>query len=261
MRNLVRLAVCFLCVGSGAIVAWADDPGGQITREMRMIREWQLYNNNGWRAVQQGNYVRAERAFHEAIAIVRPYEKTERRLMARSYGSLAQVLYQEGRYDEAEPLAKWVLKVRETEKGVKPDAVFQSLFLLGVVQRAQHRYGEAESTLRRALTLQEKIVGPNRYELAATLDVLAGVLSEQQKYKLAEPLYKQALAILDKVEPDQNPELAETSTHYAQLLRQTNRAPEAEDMEATAKMIEDTLATNATRVKRPQPNPGRSGVR
>jgi tetratricopeptide (TPR) repeat protein len=211
------------------------------------LRDWQDYNNAGWRYLKNKDYDKAEQRFLLAIKVLRPYEATERRLMARSYGDLARVLYHKGRYAEAEPLAKWALAVREKNPKVQPVEVFQSLYTLALIHRAQHHYGESELLLKRALALQEKAVGPSHVNLALTLDDLAGVDRDQGKYAEAEPLYKRALAIREKATPDENLDLADTSDHYAALLRRMKRTDEAEELEARALTIRDHVATKAAR--------------
>ena len=91
-----------------------------------VLRDWQSYNNGGWRLLNQGKYDRPEDYFRTAIEEIRPYQKTDQRLLARSYPDLARVLYHQGRYADAEPLAEWALTVRENYVRTNPDAVFQS---------------------------------------------------------------------------------------------------------------------------------------
>src|SRR5437764_14764398 len=102
-------------------------------------------------AYNRGNDERAAQAFRLAIDAVRPYEATERPLLARSYADFARVLYRQKRYEEAEPLAKWAAAVRESQRGAKAAQVAESLRLLAQIERARHRPGEAEPALKRAI--------------------------------------------------------------------------------------------------------------
>ncbi len=164
-------------------------------------------------------------------------------MLARSYGDLARVLYHQGRHAEAEPLAKWVLTVRDASKKTSDDARFQSVYLLGVIHRAQRRYDAAEPLLKRALQLQQVALGADHPELALTLDALAGIYREQGKYKDAEPLYRKALLLRERSSRGESLELAESSEHLAVLLRKINRNDEADDMDDRAKAIRDAVAT------------------
>src|SRR4051794_41619857 len=109
----------------------ATAPGAEIPIEA--IRDWAYQNDRGWRALLREEYPRAEEAFREAIRAILPYDVRDRRLLARSYGDLARVLYHEGQYAQAEPLARWSLLVREAHPKLNPDAVYQSLYLLAAI--------------------------------------------------------------------------------------------------------------------------------
>ena len=146
------------------------------------MRIWQHHNNNGWRQLDQGNYAKAAERFDLAIKEIRPYEKIARWLLARSYCDLARALYHQERYAEAEPLAKWALTVRDEDKKAKPDSVFQCLYVLAMIHKAQKHYADAEPLLKRAIALQEEHMGSGHVGTAMTLDQLAMVYSEQGKY-------------------------------------------------------------------------------
>ena len=143
--------------------------------------------------------------------------------MARSYCELARVLYHQKRYADAEPLARWALSVRDSDKKARPDAVFQCVYTLALIQSAQKHYGEAERLFKRALALQEKNLGRDHINSNLILDQLATVYVEQAKYAEAEPLYLRSIAIDERKTPDENLELAETAEKYAASLRLMKR--------------------------------------
>jgi tetratricopeptide (TPR) repeat protein len=202
--------------------------------------------------LSNGDYVKAEERFDMAIAAIRPYSASDRRLLARSYCDLARVLYHQERYAQAEPLAKWALSVRDADKKANPDVVFQSVYVLALIHTAQHHLSEAEPLLKRALELQEKALGPDHINVALTLDQLASVHVERGNYTAAEPRYRRALAIQERKTPDENLDLAETADHFAILLRRINRNVEAQKWEARARTIRDTVAAKAAAAKAKQ---------
>src|ERR1700734_2321317 len=145
-RLLTVLAASFL----SPCPARADDVPIEI------LTYWQFYNDTGWTYIRKGEYTKAEERFRMAIEEVRPFQKNEQRLLARSYADLARALYHQGKYTEAEPMAKWALSVRELYVKTNPDAVFQSLYTLAMIHSAQAHFDQAEVQLRRALELQEQ---------------------------------------------------------------------------------------------------------
>jgi tetratricopeptide (TPR) repeat protein len=207
-----------------------------------VVSHWQYYNNAGWIAFQNGDYVKAGQKFDAAIQILRPYQKIDQRLLARSYSDFARVLYAQKRYADAEPLAKWALQVREADPRIKPDAVFQSVLLLAQIQREQRRDKEAEPLFKQALALQIQALGAEHYQIALTLDDLAAISVNLGKYPEAETLYRRAIAIHEKINPLKNLALAETLEHYAAFLRRINRAADAGSNEFRARTIRNTHA-------------------
>jgi tetratricopeptide (TPR) repeat protein len=219
------------------------------------FRKWQFDNDAGWLAFRSGNLTRAEERFKAAIEDIHPYEKADPRLLARSYCDLAQVLIDQSRYDQAEPLAKWALTVREKHPRIQAEAIYQNLYVLAQIHCAQRRFADAEPLLRRALALQEKALGDNQPALATTLDDLAWVVAELGKLSEADSLYKRALAIFTRTLPANHLDIAATSEHYAVLLRRMNRLTEAEWLEARARTIRSEAATAAPRQQTGRPVP------
>lgn len=255
-RGLTALGAAVLTISlAGSGRAEAREPSIEV------LRDWKFYNNGGHQALLRGDYALAEYRFGEAIGVMRPYQATDARLLARTYHDLAQTLYYEGRFREAEPLAAWALAVREKGAKVPKASLFQSLYLLGMVRRGDKRFAEAEPLFRRALTIQEAEIGADHYENSQTMDELAGVLRDQGKYAEAERFYRRSLAIRDKVRPETNPDLAETAGRYAVMLRRANRAPEAEEQEARAAAIRDALATREAQAAADRLSRGYQGVR
>ncbi len=202
-----------------------------------VVSHWQYYNNAGTIALKRGDYATAELKFDAAIAILRPYQTIDQRLLARSFTDLAQVLYYQKRYAEAEPLAKWALQVRETQSKSKPEARFQSLFLLAMIHRAQHHGTAAVTLFQRALALQEQAFGRDHYQVALTLEKLAGIFAELGNSTQAEILFRRAMAIHEKFNPSENIALAKLLEHYAAFLRQIDRTADAESQETRARKI------------------------
>jgi tetratricopeptide (TPR) repeat protein len=213
------------------------------------LREWMAFSEEAAKQVGKRDYVKAEERLNLAIKEIRPYLPDTRRLMARSYCELARVLYHQKRYAEAEPLAKWALSVRDSDKKAQPDAVFQCVYTLGLIQYAQKNHRGAELLLRRALALQEQNLGYDHFNCIIVLNQLAVVYVEEAKYKDAEPLYVRAIAIHERSTPDETVDLAETAEKYAALLRLMKRYDDAEAWHARALAIRDNALTKAARAR------------
>ena len=126
---------------------------------LRALSDWMVHEQEAAKSFQNGDYSQAVERLTLAIRDIRPYLPETRRIMAKSYCDLAQVLYHQQRYDEAEPLARWALSVREADKKARPDTVFQCFYVLGRIQSARKNHAEAEQLYLRSLVLQEKSWG------------------------------------------------------------------------------------------------------
>jgi tetratricopeptide (TPR) repeat protein len=214
-----------------------------------VVRIWQHHNNNGWRHFDKGEFVKAAERFDLAIKEVRPFANIDRRLLSRSYCDLARALYQQGRYAEAEPLAVWALSERAADKRTKPDSMFQCVYVLAIIHKAEKHYTDAEQLLKRAIALQEKNVGPNHPGTAATLEQLAVVYTEQDKNGEAALLYRRLLSIYEQFNPDQNLDLADTAERYSAVMEKMHRPVEAERWKERAQTIRDNVGAAVAKAR------------
>ena len=157
---------------------------------MGVVSHWQYYQNAGWVAFQNRDLTTAEKKYTAAIKLLRPYEKIDQRLLARTYLDLARVLVARERFADAEQLAKWSLHIQEADRRAKPEAVFQNLLLLAQIARERHHDKEADLLFKRVLALQIQALGPEHYQIALTLDDLAAIAVNLGDYPEAESLYR-----------------------------------------------------------------------
>src|SRR3954447_7637906 len=113
MRDVSRVLPHFL---AGLVALWLGPvAAGAEEIPIRILQDWQYFNNTAWAYLNNGDYAKAEQRFKMAIEVIGPFQTSDQRLLARSYADLARVLYHQGRYADAEPLAKWALSVRESQ--------------------------------------------------------------------------------------------------------------------------------------------------
>ena len=216
---------------------------------LRALSDWIAHQQEASKCFQNGDLAGAEERLKLAIKDIRPYLPETRRIMARNYCELAHVLYCQQRFDEAEPLARWALSVRESDKYGKPESVFQCVYTLAMIEAAQKHHVEAERLFKRSLALQEENLGRDHINIDLTLNQLATVYVEQAKYADAEPLYLRSIAIHERKSPAENLDLADTADKYAALLRLMKRDDDAGKWRARAQAIRDTVANKAARAK------------
>ncbi len=206
-----------------------------------VLRTWGLENNKGWVAFDRGDLNTAELRFNGAIKVLQGFETTDQRLLSRSYFDLALVLEAQKRHAAAEPLAKWVLKVRERDPRTRDDTLFDSLYLLARIHRAQDQNAEAEALLRRALEIEERNTPADDPGPALTIMDIADLAARQKKYEEADALYRRAIAVLRHYDPDVNPTLADALEARARVFDHLNRPTDARAAESEARRVREAV--------------------
>ncbi|WP_437902736.1 tetratricopeptide repeat protein [Sorangium sp. So ce327] len=162
---------------------------------------------------QPGVTAQAQTPTQEAATAAQgPLEEAER------LNRRAVELHKAGRYDEAIPLARRALDLRENALGPEHPDVAITLHNLAALLKAKGDYAAAEPLFRRALAIQEKALGPEHPDVATTLNNLAALLATKSDYAAAEPLFRRALTIREKALGSEHPDVAESLNSLAGLL-------------------------------------------
>jgi tetratricopeptide (TPR) repeat protein len=139
-------------------------------------------------------------------------------------------LYQQGKYNEAIPLAEQALAIIKQQLGDNHPDTAQSLNNLALLYYSQGRYSEAEPLYNRSLAIIKQQLGDNHPDTATSLNNLAALYQSQGRYSEAEPLYKEALAIRKQQLGDNHPDTAQSLNNLAELYRVQGRYSEAEPL-------------------------------
>ncbi|WP_413166242.1 tetratricopeptide repeat protein [Capilliphycus salinus ALCB114379] len=150
-------------------------------------------------------------------------------------------LYEQGKYNEAIPLAERVLEIRETILGENHLDVASSMAWLAFLYSSQGRYSEAEPLYKQALEMLQKLLGTEHPHVATSLNNLAGLYRSQGRYSEAEPLYKQALEMLQKLLGTEHPHVATSLNNLAGLYSSQGRYSEAEPLYKQALEMDQKL--------------------
>ncbi len=157
-------------------------------------------------------------------------EGNENPQFAFSLNGLATLYYSQGKYNEAEPLYRRSLSIREKQLGENNPDFAQSLNNLAGLYISQGKYNEAEPLYRRSLSIREKQLGENHLDFAQSLIGLALLYYSQGKYKVAEPLYLRSLSIMEKQLGENHPHVATSLNNLALLYYSQGKYNEAEPL-------------------------------
>ena len=104
-------------------------------------------------------------------------------------------LDREGRFDEAEVIARQSLAIRRETLGNRHADVATSLHNLALVLKRKRDYEAAKLLYEESIDIRREVLGPAHQDLALSLNNLAVVLERQGDYGAARPLYEESLQI------------------------------------------------------------------
>ena len=188
---------------------------------------WDKYTRAGREAYEQGRYTEAEEMVLVALKEAKSFGAQDARL-ATSVNDLAVLFQAQERYEEAEPLHRRALEVREKTLGPEHPDVALSLNNLAMLYQVQRRYEAAEPLHRRALEVRNKVLGPDHLDVAQSLNNLGALYYKQGKYTDAEALHRQALEVREKVLGPEHPDVAVSLQNLAMLYQRQGKYAEAE---------------------------------
>jgi CHAT domain-containing protein/Tfp pilus assembly protein PilF len=139
-------------------------------------------------------------------------------------------LYEQGKYNEAIPIAERVLEIRERILGENHLDVASSMAWLAFLYSSQGRYSEAEPLYIQALEMYQKLLGTEHPDVATSLNNLALLYKSQGRYNEAEPLFKQALEMRQKLLGTEHPDVASSLHNLASLYFSQGRYNQAEPL-------------------------------
>jgi tetratricopeptide (TPR) repeat protein len=118
-----------------------------------------------------------------------------RTALDRTLNDLGLTYWEQGRYQEAEPLFLLSLSIKQSAKSDKTPEYATTLTNLGLLYNTEGRYTEAEPKLLDALTIRERILASNDPDLAHSYNNLALLYDNLNQIQKAIPLYEKALAL------------------------------------------------------------------
>lgn len=147
---------------------------------------------------------------------------------ASCLNNIAILYVSQSRYDEAEPLFRRSLEIREKQLGSYHPDTGTSLGNLAALFQSQGRYDEAEPLLLRSVGICEKLFGRYHSETGMSLFNLANLHISQGRSAETEQLYLRSLEIMEKQLGEDHPNTAIVLDRLAVLYDNQDRFDEAE---------------------------------
>lgn len=139
-------------------------------------------------------------------------------------------LHNAGKYNEALPLAKRVLQLREQALAPGHALIVDALSNLAELHAAKRDYGTARDYYQRVLTMYEQSPPQNRSEMARVLDSAAYLSYMDFDYGKAEKFFQRALALRKELTGDESLETARSGFNLAEFYRLQGEYSKAEPL-------------------------------
>lgn len=159
-----------------------------------------------------------------------------------------EILRAQGKYSEAEQIAKRALQLGESEFGPHNVKYASLLEKLADVYESLHRYNDAEPLYRRSQAIKQRTLAPDHPEVGKVLADIGVLYFKQGRYGDAEPLLKHAMAIQEKTLGSNHASFAATLNNLAEVYKAQSRYREAEAL------LKRVLAINEKSLPADHPN-------
>ena len=160
-------------------------------------------------------------------------------------------LFSEAKYDDALPLAKRALELRQAALGQNHQDLILLYGNLAEIYKAKRKLGQAQEHLERAIAIAEASLPENDIRIAELLDRLGVVAYEQRSEKDAERFFARALEIKSKSLGPEDIKLANTLFNLAEVYRLRGNYQKAEPLyERLVRIHEKTPGRNNAELQR-----------
>jgi CHAT domain-containing protein len=132
-----------------------------------------------------------------------------------------------GRADEAEPLIRRTLEIREAKLGKDHWEYSKSLAHLGRLYHSRGQYAEAEPLLRRSLEIRQRALGKEHAHTAILMGYVGSLYQDMGRYDDAEPLLRGMLEVREAKQGKDNDYTTRSRNALAALYATTGRLAEA----------------------------------
>ncbi len=154
-------------------------------------------------------------------------------------GQRVNELFVAGRYREAIPIARRLVRVMEEREGADGLNTAIALNSLALLLEDANRLTEAESIYRRVIRILEKSGGRKQPNYSTSLGNLSALLYKQRRYPEAEALLRRAIAIDEARLGPNHTDIAIRLNNLALLLQSTFRRDQAEQIMRRALAIDE----------------------
>ena len=154
-----------------------------------------------------------------SLFVLFPYQESPELKEAAELHESVVKLFQERKFDEAIPLAKRIVEIREKLLPKADPLVVAALTNLGDLYMAKPDYRSAKEPFERLLAMLEEKYGPTDSNVAIALDRLAVIHYQLKDMDKAEQMYQRAVDVREKAFGPEDVKVAHALFVQAQFYR------------------------------------------
>lgn len=208
------------------------------------LRYWKL----GIDAHQKGELAVAERLLRAGVVEAEALGPNDPRL-ASSLTVLADVLREQSRFAETQPLLERAMQIYEQHFGASHPSTVEVMQQLSTVYEQIGQHALAEDVEKRLLAIEQQALGNQAPEVARTLQRLASLCSHQSKLAQAEQYYHLSLTISEAALGPHHADVGRTLSNLASVRMAQGKASEAESLLRRAlKILETAVGADTAEV-------------
>jgi len=155
---------------------------------------------------------------------------SEKRATSLLLMDVANLLFKQAKYTDAEPLYREALEGLRRELGDAHPDTLNSINNLAVLLNNLGKYAEAEALHREALDVRRRELGDAHPKTLGSIGNLANLLDDQGKYADAEPLFREALDGRRRELGDAHPNTLDSINNLAAFLLDQGKYDDAEPL-------------------------------
>jgi tetratricopeptide (TPR) repeat protein len=197
---------------------------------------WEELRGSAEEASSVGDALKAEDFWRQAVKVAQSFGESDSKYTF-SLDCLADSLFQQRKYEQAERLFKRAYEIRVNTLGPAHISIATSLNNLAKLYYFEGRYDLAEPIAREFVVMCQRLYGAEHPDVACGIHNLATLYHTSGRYDQAEVQYKRAIEICAKSLSPEHPATIRLLRSYASLLKATDRAEEAERLDVYAQGV------------------------
>jgi tetratricopeptide (TPR) repeat protein/tRNA A-37 threonylcarbamoyl transferase component Bud32 len=175
-----------------------------------------------------GDYAAAEANLTAALKLYRTLPQPDEPEMLQALTDLAEVYQEQGRFAEAEPLAREALTGSGRVLGKEHRSTLTAANTMALLLHSMGNLGDAEQLFRETLVLQRRTLGEDHAETISSKGNLGQLLLDRGDYEEAAPLVQEALEARRRLSGPDHPDTVTSINNAARLAQEQGRFDQAE---------------------------------